>query len=152
MSKINTVINFGTAQLRQICEELKGKPFPNWWQIEDMQGFGIHITEGDLNLRLMTVIYPVDEAGPGNFLVKIQTAFMGKDVPAESGGYHLLLRLSVPVLNWMLQSLPVINKSCRTGSCNGLAKKQRTFCVRCSNKLCNRLRAIYLTNTGTCII
>ncbi|KAB3419277.1 hypothetical protein F9Z84_07175 [Escherichia coli] len=90
MSKINTVINFGTAQLRQICEELKGKPFPNWWQIEDMQGFGIHITEGDLNLRLMTVIYPVDEAGPGNFLVKIQTAFMGKDVPAESGGYHFV--------------------------------------------------------------
>lgn len=105
MSKINTVIDFGTMQVRQICEELKGKPFPNWWQIEDMQGFGVQITEGDLNLRLMTVIYPVDEAGPGNFLVKIQAAFMNKDVPAEGGGYY---HIATPIGAGIEMDAPIV--------------------------------------------
>lgn len=90
MNQTNNIIQFAVHKLREICEENKGKLVPNWWNIEDMQGFGFHITEGDLNLRIMTVIYPVDDAGPGQFLVKLQAAFFGNDIPNEAGGYHFI--------------------------------------------------------------
>lgn len=86
MGQINTIIEYGTAKLREICEDSTGSPIPNWFNVEDMQGFGITIDEGDLNLQLATVVYPVDEMGPGHFLIKLQTSFMSK--PVKRNGYN----------------------------------------------------------------
>ena len=85
MKPINTVIEYGTAKLREIAEANMDKPIPNWFKIEDMQGFGIDINEGELNLKLAVVVYPVEEAGPGHFLIKLQASFMS--APAVRNGY-----------------------------------------------------------------
>lgn len=85
MKPINTVIEYGTKKLREICEENTDKTIPNWFKIEDMQGFGIDINEGELNLKLSVVVYPVDEAGPGNFLIRLQSSFMS--APVIRNGY-----------------------------------------------------------------
>lgn len=76
MSQTKTVIQYTEMKLKEIVQASIGKPIPNWFNIEDMQGFGMLITEGDLNFVLNTVAYPVDEAGPGNFLIKLQASFM----------------------------------------------------------------------------
>jgi tartrate dehydratase alpha subunit/fumarate hydratase class I-like protein len=73
-------MQYAENKLRSICRDSQGKPIPNWYNIEDMQGFAIRLTEAELNLTLSVVVYPVDEAGPGNFLVRLQATFTGKPV------------------------------------------------------------------------
>lgn len=88
MSNTSTIINYAVMKVKSICEEQMGKPIPNWFNIEDMQGFAFRITEGDLNLLNSIVVYPVDEAGPGHFLVKLQSTFT--TAPAVRQGYEFM--------------------------------------------------------------
>lgn len=88
MGQINSIIDYAVTKLRGICEESTGKPVPNWFKVEDMQGFGLHVNEGELNFQIVTVIYPVEEMGPGNFLIKLQASFMGS--PVVRNGYTFI--------------------------------------------------------------
>ncbi|QGH71889.1 hypothetical protein N1M2_26 [Klebsiella phage N1M2] len=71
---------FATRKLVEIMEECKGKQIPNMWKFEDTVGFTVNITEGDLNFTIQAAAAPVAEAGPGNFLIRIQSTFVGKTV------------------------------------------------------------------------
>ncbi|UQT02623.1 hypothetical protein YUBABA_02110 [Serratia phage vB_SmaM-Yubaba] len=77
---------FATRKLVEIMEEIKGKQIPNMWKFEDTVGFSINITEGDLNFTVQAAAAPVQEAGAGNFLIRIQSTFTGKAVMKQ--GYH----------------------------------------------------------------
>lgn len=80
MSTTSAVQRYAEMKLREICQSCQGKPIPNWFNIEDMQGFSFRITEGDLNLVFALVVYPIDEEGPGHFLIKLQGTFCSKPV------------------------------------------------------------------------
>ena len=88
MGATNAVIQFGTMKLNQIVEISKGKPIPNWWKVGDVQGFGIRINEGDLNFMITCAVFPVEEAGAGNFLIKLQSTFISNPIGAE--GFEFL--------------------------------------------------------------
>ncbi len=96
------VIQYGTMKLNQIAAERKGKPIPNWWKVEDVQGFGLRVNEGELNLMLAVQAFPVPEAGPGNFLVKFVTTFMSPPVGAH--GYEFM---PMPVGPMLQQDFPM---------------------------------------------
>jgi hypothetical protein len=80
MSVTSAVMQYAENKIRSICKASQGKPIPNWFNIEDMQGFAIRLTEAELNLTVSVVVYPVDEAGPGNFLVRTQATFTSKPI------------------------------------------------------------------------
>jgi hypothetical protein len=88
MSTSDAVKQYAEMKLRQICTESQGKPIPNWFNIEDMKGFGVRVTEGELNFLLSATAYPVDEEGPGHFLVNVQATFLSK--PALRQGYEFM--------------------------------------------------------------
>lgn len=80
MSTTKAVQQYAEMKLRDICKSSQGTPIPNWFKVEDMQGFSFRITEGELNLVFAIVAYPVDEAGPGHFLLKLQATFVTKPI------------------------------------------------------------------------
>lgn len=84
----NAIIEFAKTKTIGICEELKGKQIPNWWKIEDIQGFGFKVTEGELNFQVGVAIYPVAEEGPGTFLVKLNASFLSS--PVRRQGFELI--------------------------------------------------------------
>jgi len=88
MSSTDAVNRYAVDKVKLICQEQLDKPIPNWFNIEDMQGFNFRITEADLNLTFSIVVYPVDEAGPGNFLVKLQATFTNS--PVKRQGYEFM--------------------------------------------------------------
>lgn len=88
MSTVNAIKNLAIAKVTQICEEWKNKEIPNWAKMGDMHAFGFRVTEGELNFQITLAIYPVEEPGPGNFLVHLQTAFMS--TPVQRAGYEIL--------------------------------------------------------------
>lgn len=75
IQKTNAVQQFAAAKVRQITNMLKGKAIPNMYQIEDTVGFGIRITEGELNFAIQVTAVPIPEAGEGNFVVYINNMF-----------------------------------------------------------------------------
>lgn len=88
MSQTEAVKQFAIMKVCQICEDNKNKEIPNWFNIEDMMGFNVQITEGDLNFLFGIIVYPVDEEGPGHYLVKLQATFMS--APVKRQGYEFL--------------------------------------------------------------
>lgn len=80
MSQTSAIIQYAQMKLRDICKASLGKPIPNWFSIEDMEGFTIRITEGELNLVVAAVVYPVEVAGKDNFLLKVQATFVSKPI------------------------------------------------------------------------
>ncbi|AEV89483.1 hypothetical protein OBP_046 [Pseudomonas phage OBP] len=88
MSQTQAIIDFATLKVTGICTELKGKQIPNWWKMGDVQGFGFKVTEGELNFQIGAAIYPVEEAGEGNFLIKMNSCFLSN--PVRKQGYELL--------------------------------------------------------------
>jgi hypothetical protein len=88
MAQTQAVIQYANMKLRQICADSKDQPIPNWWSIEDMKGFGIRISEGDLNFLISVAVYPVEEAGPGHFLTKLQATFLTPAVQRQ--GYEFV--------------------------------------------------------------
>lgn len=88
MGQTQAVIQYAQMKIRQICDESKDKPIPNWWKIEDVMGFGIRISEGELNFQIGISIYPVEEFGEGNFLIKLHSNFLSK--PANRHGYEFI--------------------------------------------------------------
>lgn len=88
MSQTEAVKQFAIMKVCQICEDNKNKEIPNWFNIEDMMGFNVQITEGDLNFLFGITVYPVDEEGPGHYLVKLQATFMS--APVKRQGYEFL--------------------------------------------------------------
>lgn len=114
------VRQFAVMKLSQICAELSGtvaddKQFPNWWKIEDTQGFGIAVHEGELNFRVFVQVSEVDlnaadrdpgtNAFPmveGNFLMTLVATFLSAPVhkqgyliePAPVGG---IIQLDFPI-------------------------------------------------------
>lgn len=96
------VITYATMKLTQIMNERKGKPIPNWWKVEDVQGFGLRITEGELNFMITAQVYPVEEEGPGNFLIRLVSTFMSPPVGGE--GFEFM---SMPVGQLLQQDFPM---------------------------------------------
>lgn len=88
MSQTQAIIEFAKTKVFNICEEIKGKQIPNWWKIEDIQGFGFKVTEGSLNFQIGAACYPIEEAKPGTFLVKINAAFLSD--PVRKQGFEFL--------------------------------------------------------------
>jgi len=93
MGSTQAVIDYTQRKLREIATECQGKPIPNLYKIDDVIGFGILITEGDLNFSVAITAYPVDEVGKENFLVKVQAMFRNKPVTMPDG-YEFV---SVPI-------------------------------------------------------
>lgn len=89
MGNTQTVIDYTQRKLREIATECQGKPIPNLYKIDDTIGFGILITEGDLNFSVIVSAYPVEEVGKENFLVKVQAMFRNKPV-ATPNGYEFI--------------------------------------------------------------
>ncbi|QBZ70857.1 hypothetical protein pETSU_276 [Edwardsiella phage pEt-SU] len=102
MAATSAVITYATMKLVQIMNERKGKPIPNWWKIEDVQGFGLRVTEGELNFMITAQAFPVEEQGPGNFLVRLVSTFMS--APVGSDGFEFM---SMPVGQLLQQDFPV---------------------------------------------
>lgn len=69
------VKQFAKMKVTQIATSLIGKQIPNLYKIEDQLGFGIRISEGELNFGLYVTAVPVEEAGPGNFLFTLGAMF-----------------------------------------------------------------------------
>ncbi|QZA70536.1 hypothetical protein AH04_52 [Erwinia phage AH04] len=86
MNKTDIIKQYAERKLREICKSSQGKPIPNWHNIEDMQGFSFRITEGELKLVFGITVYPVDEVGPGNFLVRLIGTFVND--PVIRDGYE----------------------------------------------------------------
>lgn len=69
------VKQFAQMKVAAIATSLIGKQIPNMYKIDDQIGFGIRVTEGELNFGLYVTAAPVEEAGPGNFLFTLSTMF-----------------------------------------------------------------------------
>lgn len=93
---------FATRKLVEIMEECKGKQIPNMWKFDDTVGFTVNITEGDLNFTIQAAAAPVAEAGAGNFLIRIQSTFVGKTVFKQ--GYNFP---PVPVGQMVVMDFPL---------------------------------------------
>lgn len=102
MGATSAVIAYGTMKLSQIVNERKGKPIPNWWKVEDTQGFGIRVNEGEMNFMITAMAMPVEEESPGNFLIVLNSTFMSAPVGAE--GYEFM---SMPVGPILQQKFPM---------------------------------------------
>lgn len=98
----SAVIQYGTMKVNQIMAERKGKPIPNWWKVEDVQGFGVRVSEGDLNFMITAQAYPVEERGPGNFLLRLVSTFMSSPVAGE--GYEFM---PMPQGQMLQQDFPI---------------------------------------------
>lgn len=88
MSKIDNVVKFVTTMTKKITEDLKGKPIPNWFDVEGVEGFSFHITQSDVNVIVSAGLYPVEEANEGDFLCCLQVQFVTK--PIQRDGYYIL--------------------------------------------------------------
>lgn len=96
------VIQFGAMKVNQIVAERKGKPIPNWWRIDDVQGFGLRISEGDLNFMMAAQAFPIPEEGEGHFLFKLVSTFTSSPVGAQ--GYEFM---PMPQGTILEQSFPI---------------------------------------------
>lgn len=95
MSTTTAIIEYAKTKMFNICEELKDKEIPNWWKIQDVEGFGFRVTEGDLNFQVGIACYPVEEEGPGHFLVRLNASFL--NTPVKRQGYEFLPTPQGPV-------------------------------------------------------
>lgn len=86
MSNISAVIAVTTAKVKSICAENKGKLIPNLCKFDDIVGFNLQVTEADLNFRISSFAYPVEDKGPGHFLLVISSCFLNAIVPKD--GYY----------------------------------------------------------------
>ena len=93
MSVTEAVKQFAVMKVSQICEMYKDKELPNWAKFEDTHSWSFRVNEGDLNFQISSALYQVEEAGAGNFLVKLSTALMSSPVRRE--GFEIM---SVPLL------------------------------------------------------
>lgn len=87
MTDNEAIIKVGTVGIHQAVQQLKGKTIPNMSLVEDTHGFRLVITLSDLNLAISTLAAPVEEVGPGNFLVTLHSYFLNPDVVKD--GYTL---------------------------------------------------------------
>lgn len=87
MQATEAVRQYAQMKLVQLVEACKGKEIPNWYQIEDQVGFGIRITEGDLNFQVNMSAYPIDEQ-EGAFLINMNASFMSK--PVARNGFEFM--------------------------------------------------------------
>lgn len=102
MSTTEAVKQYAEMKLRQIVTEQLGKPIPNWFSIEDMKGFGILVSEGELNFLITATVFPVPDEPNGGHLVKLQASFMSKPVIRQ--GYEFS---PVPIGNSVLFDIPL---------------------------------------------
>ena len=98
----SAVVTFGTMKVNQIMAERMGKPIPNWWKVGDVQGFGVRVSEGDLNFMLAAQVFPVEEEGPGHFLFRLVSTFTSSPVGAD--GYEFM---PMPQGQMLQQDFPI---------------------------------------------
>lgn len=87
MGQTEAIRKFTVAKLLAISESQKGKQIPNWFQIDDMVGFGIRVTEGEVNFQVGITAYPLENQ-PGHFLIDVNASFMSK--PVIRDGFEFL--------------------------------------------------------------
>lgn len=86
MSNANkAIINVMKTATHQAVMQLKGKSIPNMSLINDILAFRMVIVESGVNFAIAPSALPVEEAGPGNFLVKIYATIIGDDVVGPTG-------------------------------------------------------------------
>lgn len=97
-----TIRVFAVRKLVAITQECKGKIIPNMWKYDDTVGFSININEGELNFAIQAAAAPVQEAGPGNFLIRVQATFL--NAPVLRDGYSFP---AVPVGSMITLDFPL---------------------------------------------
>lgn len=88
MGQTEAVRQYALMKLQDIAETSKGKEIPNWFKIDDMVGFGIRISEGDLNFQVSSTAYPIPNEPAGTFLLTINASFMSR--PVSRNGFEFM--------------------------------------------------------------